>query len=441
MRHMVDAHLPKTSDRLRSLFVDFNAFFASVEQQEHPELRHRPVAVGPYDHDSTCVIASSQEARKFGIKCGTNIGQAKRMCPELVVVAATPRLYKAYHEALREIAQSVLPEEKVHSIDEMSYRLIGDECKPEQARRLAIEIKDRIKNRIGPYITCSIGIAANSFLAKIATEIEKPNGLVILSPDDLPGRVAELRLTDLCGINTRMARRLNASMIFTVKDLYGASATELRLAFGSIMGERWYYLLRGQEVVEREDERKSLSHSHVLAPELRTDTGVREVLVRLLQKASARLRAEELWATSMNVYVQGKVKSWEKHIKLPPTQDTVTLNDALFTAWESRDYVAPLQAGVVFSSLRHAEHVTPSLFDATVERAQLNDAVDTLNGKYGKNTVYVAGMKRAKDHADEKIAFNKTWLFQEGKGDNDWSTKAAQLLAGPTQDAPDVAVS
>ena len=415
---------------MRSLFVDFNAFFASVEQQERPELRGRPVAVGPYDHDSTCVIASSQEARKFGIKCGTNIGQAKRMCPELVVLAATPQLYKAYHEALREIAQGVLPEEKVHSIDEMSYRLIGDECRPATAWALAQRIKGEIQTRIGPYVTCSIGIAPNTFLAKIATEIEKPNGLVILEATDLPGRVAELKLTDLCGINTRMARRLNASMIFTVNDLYEASCKELRLAFGSIMGDKWWYLLRGQDLTTSDGEPKSLSHSHVLAPELRNEQGVREVLLRLLQKASARLRAEDLWASAMHVHVVGKVKSWEQHIKLPPTQDTVTLNDHLFRAWQTHDFQSPLQAGVCFTNLRHKEHVTPSLFDATVERAQLNRAVDSLNGRFGKNTVYVAGLNRVKDHASEKIAFNKTWLFQEGKGDNDWSTKASELLHG-----------
>ena len=130
----------------------------------------------------------------------------------------------------------------------------------------------------------------------------------------------------------------------------------------------------------------------------------------------------------MHVHVTGKIKSWEQHLKLPPTQDTVTLNDHLFRAWEIRNFESPLQAGVCFANLRHAEHVTPSLFDPTVERAKLNNAVDSLNGRFGKNTVYVAGMKRAKDHATEKIAFNKTWLFQEGKGDNDWSTKAAELL-------------
>ncbi len=426
----MDGNLPLNAPKLRSLFLDYNAFFASVEQQEHPELRGKPVAVGPYDNDTTIAIASSQEARKFGIKCGTNIGEAKRMCPDLIVVGATPRLYKAYHEALRQIAQEVLPEEKVHSIDEMSYRLIGDECRPDTARSLALEMKERIRTKIGPYITCSIGIAPNDYLAKVATEIEKPNGLVVLEGQDLPGRLLELKLTDLCGINHKMARRLNAAMIFNVTDLYQRNAQELKLAFGSIMGERWWYLLRGFEVDQPENPQKSLGHSHVLPPELRNEQGVREVMLRLLQKAAARLRAEQLWAGGMHLFVNGKTKSWERHVSLPPSQDTVTLNDAFFKEWSSRDFEVPFMVGVTFTNLKVAEQVTPSLFDATVERAQLNRAVDKLNGKFGKNSVYVAGMERTKDHATEKIAFNKTWLFQEGKGDNDWSEKANELLGG-----------
>ena len=110
----------------------------------------------------------------------TSINRTRRAGPE--------------NEALRQIAQEVLPEEKVHSIDEMSYRLIGDECRPETARKLALEMKDRIRTKIGPYITCSIGIAPNDFLAKVATEIEKPNGLVVLEGKDLPGRLLELKL-------------------------------------------------------------------------------------------------------------------------------------------------------------------------------------------------------------------------------------------------------
>lgn len=379
--------------------------------------------------DATVAIASSQEARRYGVKTGTNIGEARRLCPELQVIPATPRLYKAYHEALREIAQRVLPEEKVHSIDEMSYRLIGDECLPANARTLALRIKDEIRNQIGEQITCSIGIAPNAFLAKVATEIEKPNGLVIVQWDDLPGPLLKLKLTDLCGINTRMARRLHAAMIFTVDDLYRASPLDLRLAFKSVTGERWWYLLRGHEMEERADIRKSLGHSHVLHPALRNENSIREVMLRLLQKASARLRSEDLWASAMSLYVAGRKQSWAEDVRLPPTQDTVTLNDAFLRAWDHRSFETPYQCGVTFSHLRHRDEITPSLFDPTVERSNLNAAVDRMNGRFGKNSVIVAGMKNVKHHATEKIAFNKTWLFQEGRGDNDWSEKAAELLA------------
>lgn len=426
---MVDAYLPYRSLKLRSLFLDYNAFFASVEQQERPELRGKPIAVAPSETDATVAIASSQEARKFGVKCLTNIGDARRMCPDLIVVPATPKLYMAYHEALRQVVSNILPEEKVHSIDEMSYRLIGDECEPQRARRLALEMKAAIRKRIGEYVTCSIGIAPNTFLAKTATEIEKPNGLVVIEPTDIPGRVLSLKLTDLCGINVRMKRRLNSAMIFTVEDLYAATARELRLAFGSVVGERWYYLLRGFELPERSDARKSLGHSHVLHPALRNDKSVGEVILRLLQKASARLRSEKLWTTAMTVYVAGKEKDWSVDIRMPPTQDTVTLNEHFLAAWKARDFAAPYQCGVTFHELRTGEAITPSLFDPTVERSRLNEAVDNLNSKYGKNKVYLAGMEHAKEHATEKIAFNKTWLFSEGRGDNDYEGKVAELLA------------
>nr|HMS56288.1 hypothetical protein [Fimbriimonadaceae bacterium] len=89
-------------------------------------------------------------------------------------------------------------------------------------------------------------------------------------------------------------------------------------------------------------------------------------------------------------------------------------------AWESRDFERPLGVGICFTHLCSADQVTPSLFDDTGERAKLNSAVDTVNQKFGKNTIYLAGMEQAKDSADEKIAFNKTWLFSEGKGDHEW---------------------
>ena len=417
---MVDISLPilKSERRLRYLFLDFNSYFASVEQQECPELRGRPVAVVPVLTDTTSCIAASYEAKKFGIRCGTNVGEARARCPDLQVVAARPRVYVAYHEKAKEVAERVLPIDEVHSIDEISFKLLGEERNKEQACQIADKMKREIARGLGPYIKCSIGIAPNRFLSKVATDMQKPDGLVVLEASDLPQKLHRLGLTEFVGINVRMEKRLNGALIFTAEQLCAASRKELIHAFGSIIGEKWWYMLRGFDMGPETHQRRSLGHSCVLAPDMRNDDSCKEVLLRLIQKASARLRSEDLWTEAMDIDVSSQVRGWNTHVKVPPTQDTLTLNEHFLKAWESHSFQQPRKVGVTFTNLRKAEHVTPSLFDPTYDRMLLNRAVDTVNQKFGKNTIYLAGMVHARDAADEKIAFNKTWLFQEGKGDN-----------------------
>lgn len=423
---IVDEHLSFQAHPLSTLFLDCNSFFASVEEQENPDLRGKPVIVVPVDADSTCAIAASAPAKKLGIKTGTIVGEAKRICPELRVVPARPVVYKAYHEAIRQAAQTVLPEAKVHSIDEMSYGLIGIEREPSEARRLAELMKSRILKKVGSCITCSVGIAPNTFLAKVASEIVKPDGLVILEAKDFPGRLLELDITDLAGINRQMAKRLNAHMIFTSADLCQADKAELRAAFGSIVGERWWYLLRGFTLAEEEREQKSITQSHVLPPELRTPDGCFEVLVRLLTKGLARLRSKGFLASRLTVHVNGLGRRWDAAARLGPSDDTTAFLGILTSLWQGRDFSRPIQVGIGLHDLQTAAQVTPSLFDESPQprftpQKSFSKALDDLNGKFGKNSVFVGSSNRVKDLVDEKIAFNKTWLFSEGKGDNDWS--------------------
>jgi DNA polymerase-4 len=370
--------------------------------------------------DSTCAIAASYEAKAFGIKTGTNVGEARVMCPGLIVVPARPPLYVHYHERIIEAAESVLPVTKVSSIDEMHCALIGKEREPDQARKIAAEMKRTLYKKVGEKIRCSVGIAPNVFLAKLGTDMMKPDGLVVLEANDLPGPVLNLKLTDFAGINKRMAARLQGSGVFSVEQLYAKSPAELKAAFGSVTGERWWYLLRGYDLDLERTEGKTLSHSNVMHPDQRTDSGCRDMLLRLISKASARLRANGLWAAGMAVSIHGFKKSWRAHVRLSPSQDTVTFNEEFFKLWAKRDYEKPRMVGVVFYDLAATNHVTPSLFDSSMVRAELNRAVDKVNQKFGKNTIYLAGIENTKDRADEKIAFNKTWLFSEGKGDNKW---------------------
>jgi DNA polymerase-4 len=370
--------------------------------------------------DTTCILASSYEAKRCGVKTGTSVAEAKSLCPDIQLLIARPALYVSYHDRIVEAVGTVLPVDKVRSIDEMQFRLIGREREPENAAAIGRELKRAIREKVGDTLSCSVGIAPNAFMAKLGTELQKPDGLVVLEAKDLPGRVLQLELTGFTGINKKTAVRLNAAGIFTAADLYAADPKGLVTAFGSVVGGRWWYLLRGYELELPEQERKSLGHSHVLPPEMRTDQGCREVLLRLMQKASARLRKEGLWAGSMDVFVRGRKKSWRAPLRLPPSQDTVTFNEHFLRAWEGRDFEQPYIVGVTFGGLAHAEEVTPSLFDPTRDRAALNSAVDSLNRRFGKNTIYLAGMEHAKDAAPERIAFRKTDLFSEGKDDNVW---------------------
>ncbi|MBS1724609.1 MAG: DNA polymerase [Armatimonadetes bacterium] len=404
---------------LRVLFLDLNSYFASVEQAERPELRGKPVAVVPLMADTTFVIAASYEAKRFGVKTVMRVDEAKRRCPDLILVEGRPPLYVHYHRRVIEVAESILPVDRVCSIDEMRFRLLGLERQPAMARELAVKLKKAIREQVAESMTCSIGIAPNSFLAKLATEMQKPDGLVVLQGEELPGRLQGLKLTDFPGINRRMEARLKARGIFCSDDLIARSAKELKVAFGGYHGERWWSMLRGYDVNYDIEEGKTLSHSHVLPPALRNDKGCRDVLLRLAHKAAARLRSKGLWATHMGIRVSGR-QEWHAHCSLPPTQDSMTVTERVLEMWERRDYRDPLSVGVVFSGLLQPEEVTPSLFDDTVGRARLSQAVDLMNQKFGKNSIFLASLDKTKDKAGEKIAFNKTWLFSEGKGDNEW---------------------
>jgi hypothetical protein len=190
-------------DAVQWLFLDLNAFFASCEQQEAPALRGKPVIVVQTLTDSAVAIAASYEAKGFGIKTGTLVREARRLCPGVIPVEANHPLYTDYHERILAAVNTCLPVEKVMSIDEMACRLIGTERQVDVARELALKVKRALRERVGECLTCSIGIAPNVFLGKVGSDLQKPDGLVVITKDDLPGVLLGLDLQDIYGIGAR----------------------------------------------------------------------------------------------------------------------------------------------------------------------------------------------------------------------------------------------
>lgn len=394
---------------LRSLYVDFNSYFASAEQQAEPTLRGKAVCVAPVVAETTCCIAASYEAKAFGVRTGTPIHEARKLCKGIHVVQARPALYVEYHHKLVAAVESCTHVEAVYSIDEMHCELTGSQRVRTNAEALAHKIKRTIYDTVGTELRCSIGIAPNLFLAKTASNIRKPDGLTVIELNDLPDCLYPLTLRDINGVGRQMEKRLNQAGIHNLRDLWAADKPRLARAWGSIEGERMHAKLRGEWRLSTPSPRASIGHSHVLAPEMRNDHAAHSVLHKLLQKTAVRLRGHGLLAGAMQVKVKYlRYPSWHEKISFDHTSDTLTLTDVLDLLWQKKPAARddPLAVGVTLTRLVEAAYHTPSLFDTGIARSKLNATIDKLNTRFGKNAVYFGAAHDALQSAPMRIAFS-----------------------------------
>ncbi|MFO1243235.1 MAG: DNA-directed DNA polymerase [Rickettsiales bacterium] len=410
---------------LKYLFLDFNSYFASVEQQRMPELRGKPVAIVPVMSDATCAIAASYEAKAYGIKTGTPVWEAKKKCPGLICVEADHKHYVEYHNKILDEIDKHIPVSAIHSIDEMSCELQGKECTEEGGIALAKQIKRGLAENpeIGRYVRCSIGLSTNRYLAKVATNLQKPDGLVILPPEAVRERLAHISLIDLPGIGYNMHRRLLRAGIGDIDTFMRLAPKQMRAIWGSVEGERFWYKMRGVELAPFATEKRSIGHSHVLAPELRPAPEAWHVAQRLLLKAASRLRRMNMLTNYMVLSVRvenGPRLSVE--MRFSPVSDNPALMRHLIVLWQAlvtqHKFTRIKKVSVTFLSLVEPKVAQqPTLFDKSptpraLYRAQaanrLSAAMDRLNGKYGRDTI-VMGFTPQKVHAfsGTKIAFTR----------------------------------
>ncbi len=429
--------MPSTTqpDRFGFLHIDLNSFFASVEQQIHPEYRGRPLAVVPTMADTTCCIAASYEAKALGIKTGTQVGEAKKICPDIILIAGNHAEYAKYSHEITKAVELACPVSHNPSIDEMVCQLMGREQEPPRARQIALEIKQSIYKNVGVALRCSIGMAPNRYLAKIASDMQKPDGLIGLLPSQLPRAIAHLELRDLPGVGARTEVRLNAKGITTMEQLLALDREGMHKLFDSVWGDRMYHWLRGAATGDDGapvpgDVQKSLGHSHVLAPEHRSDAGSWAVAHKLLHKAAMRLRMEKFYTGSLAVTIRYqltkeqaarmnakkhfsgiKQSGWAMEARFRDCQDTLTLLEILRSLWAKRpqgaEWEKPFFVGVTLRNLIPEDEHQAELFTDPNNRAQLSTTMDKLNLKYGHTTLHFAGMLPARDSAPTRIAFTQ----------------------------------
>lgn len=424
----------------RALLIDYNGFFASCEQQERPELRGRPVAVVPVATERTSCIAASYDAKRAGIKVGTPVVDARRLCPGIAIVESRPEIYLRYHQKLLEAVNTCLPVTEVWSIDEVWCALPPGMQERDAALDVARRIKHAIARIAGEHLTCSIGLAPNAWLAKIASDLEKPDGLVALEPEDLPRRLFALPLRDLPGVGANMETRLRDAGIRTVEQLYAAELRELRRIWNGIEGERMWRRLRGEEVPLPPRRTSSLSHAQILSPDLRNPDGARATLHRLLQKAALRLRHGRLYAGGLHLALKYRGRRWSEAVTFTDTQDTLELIRVLNLLWDRRPAgrVDHFSVGVTLFALVPAENRTdtlPGLFEErpgdNTRRAALNATLDHINRKLGKHSVVYGGAMGALAYAPMRIAFQRIpdLELEEGEPDGELKPTSAELAA------------
>jgi len=331
---MVNINIHKNMS-LRYLFIDFDSFFASVEQQFQPQLRGKPVGVVPsLGVETTCCIAASYEAKARGVKTGTGVREARYLCPGIQFVQGNHTRYIQTHNEIHRIIHEIIYVDAVLSIDEMYGRLPPHWQPPAVARAKALEIKAALKAQIGPYIGASIGLAPNRFLAKLASKLEKPDGLTMIDFEDLPEKLYRFELEDITGIGRRMQERLRTARITTMEELCDAPRHRLHQIWRSVEGDRMWYALRGVEMPLTETKRQTIGHSHVLPPRLRSFHGAHATLHRMLQKACRRLRAMDYFTDHLHVQVKfGFDLRWQAEAHCFATQDNVTLGRLLNGLW------------------------------------------------------------------------------------------------------------
>ena len=406
---------------LNWLYLDLNSYFASVEQQLQPKLQNKPVAIVPTMTDATCAIAASYEAKAYGVKTGTMIYEAKKLCPEIICVQANHENYVMYHHQILAEIDKHIPIEIISSIDEVACKLIGSQKNEAQARKIAKNIKIGIRENIGQHIRCSIGIAPNRFLAKTASNLEKPDGLQVLYSKDIPDKIKHFKLSDLTGIGRAMEYRLHKSGILSIQELYNISPKHMRKIWGNVQGEKFWYMLRGKEIADVKTERKTIGHSHVLEPKWRLVELAEKVMLRLLLKAASRLRRMEYYCsrlslsirTENNLRLEGKSKFYR-------ACDNKKLQEEATKIWikliKKRNFKQIKKISITLYNLKKKSDLQPELFQNfnkkitldTNRFEKLSKTMDNINTRFGRDSVTIGGLpNKIKSFSGTRIAFTR----------------------------------
>lgn len=373
------------------MHLDMNAFFASVEQQANPELRGKPIAVIG-SSGRTVITTASYEARAFGVKTGMATWEARRCCPQIILVVGDNRKYTYTSSRIMEMMKDYTPLVEVFSIDEAFLDISASLSIFGTPERIAYLLKARILHSFG--LKCSIGIAPNKLLAKLASDMQKPDGLTIIAPDDVLQVLERMPINELCGIGKKMQRHLNVMSIYTCGELGRCDEARLTHKFG-IIGARLKQMGQGIDYSPvipfgEEDQVKSVGHSKTLERDIDDPAEIRRFLLQLSEMVGSRARKYNVSGKTIHLYVRyadffsswGKQTTLKNYINLSYEIYKVALS--LIATVELEQPVRLL--GVSLSNLKHEAEQLP-LFEDERKKLFATQAMDKINDRFGSMAV------------------------------------------------------
>lgn len=399
------------------MLVDINSCFATVEQQANPQLRGKPVAVAAYDTPSGCILAASYEAKAFGVKTGLRVKEGRLLCPNLIVLTPDPQKYRDVHLKLRTVLNKYSDTVVPKSIDEFIVNLEGCPSFKKGMKNVALEIKEDIRKNVGDWITVSIGIGPNIFLAKTAAGLKKPDGLEEINALDFESVYSRLEITGLHGIKQRNAARLASQNIYTVLDFYRASSATLERAFSSIVGYYWYLRLRGWEIDDVEWGRHSYGNSYAVPDRLKRNEDLAPILYKLVEKTARRLRRAGYKARGVHVSLNYRDGTYWHHGHL--TDKVLFDSRDIFKETHRIMCRSPYlgkEVAIIAESLFDifSEGLTQlDLFDDISKKEKLYSAVDEIIDRWGEFVITPARVLCAKKHVHDRIAFGGVKELEE----------------------------
>lgn len=387
------------NDQKIILHIDFDSFFASCEQQFNPKLRGKPIGVTA-TNGRTCIIAASREAKKLGIKSPSRTWEARRIVPNMVYVPAQFERYWEITQKFLNICKDYTPYVELFSLDEVFMDITQTKALFGGKDKLITMIKKRISEEIGEYITVSVGISHNKLLSKLASGMNKPNGLMEITPQNLEEVYSRVKLTDFCGIGKRVEKRLNRLRIYTPLQLKITPLEILIKEFKNVEGHFLYNL--GQGIDESsvipyylEDDTKSVGRNYCIAQNTYDQRLILQYVYELCEEVAIKLRRLNKKGRTVFLYLGGNRSAHgRKTISsyIDTGSEIFKLCKGLYDEWawdktNNPEFKMVRQIHVAIGNLEDSKNLTMSMFNADQRNEKVLKVVDNINDKFGDHTI------------------------------------------------------